>query len=202
VEKLGEYLGIPGSSGSLHRLYRRYLRDSGLVIYRVLPFFQSGLAVVRLSLAGQALCRRNKWLIVESEWGRMILEHNGEDQKRHTAMVLCFAREARRRGYQVVVLPKVEAIPTNTLPDIYIEKGVDRAFVEVERGRALKNEKWLHQDTLQGFVAICTLTKHSRRRFMEEEFLTINMGGQITDLETLRRQDLEGGPGSLWLEKW
>ena len=56
VVNLAAQLDISPSSGSLQRLYRLYLKEAGLVHYEVLPFFQSGLGVVRLTAAGKKVC--------------------------------------------------------------------------------------------------------------------------------------------------
>ena len=115
-------------------------------------------------------------------------------------MVLAFAREARLRGYQVILIPKIPDSPIHSFPDVLLKKGDERILVEIERLKA-KRRKWYNLYDQQGFIAVCTLTPSTRKTILKE-ILTLDVPGQATDLETLRRQSVAGNPGSLWLERW
>jgi hypothetical protein len=67
--------------------------------------------------------------------GRKLIErHIGQEQFNHTAIVLDFARQKRRRGDTTVALPVVEYM--FAIPDLIVNHGLtNKAFVELERRR-------------------------------------------------------------------
>jgi hypothetical protein len=196
-----EKFGIQPDADSLHRIFRLHLREAGLIQYQVLPHaIKNGLAVVRLTDLGKTMCSSWGWPVVASDWGKLIEHHAGEDQPHHTAMVLDFARQARRRGYKVEVMPVVES--RFMMPDAYIERGAtDKAIVEVERGRN-KPEKWRNLYALQGFIAVCTTTQARRRAIYRDEIQPLEIRCLTTDLETLKMVGKGGDIQHLWLECW
>ena len=125
--------------------------------------------------------------------------HDGAAQLRHTALVLCFTRAAHRRGYQVQVLPAIDPEISRAVPDVYVQKGAEWAFVEVESSRRGKSEKWQNLLDLQGFAAVCVASVKRRENLIAKGYLGFENGDLITDLETLRQRTLAGYPGSLWI---
>lgn len=198
---LAERYGIQPSADSLHRIFRLHLFKAGLIHYQVLPHaIMNGLAMVRLTELGKVRCSNWGWPVVVSDWEKLIHHHNGAGQPRHTAMVLDFAWQARRRGYTAIVAPNMET--RSIFPDVYIERGVSEGmYVEVERGRN-KLEKWQNYSCLQGFVAVCLLTAMGRRNIIDREILPCNISGLATDLQTLRYAGKCEGNKELWIERW
>ena len=166
-----------------------------------LPYFRSGLGAVRLTEAGKAFARQRNWLVTQSEWEHLDESHAGEIYLQHTALILAFAREARYRGYQVVLTPSLDSVPTRIQPDMLLKGQTDRLYVEVERSREPKTEKWDNLDKLQGFVAVCVQSR-ARRKRLAARLRSLNLPGQATDLETLSQCRAGGEPGPLWLEHW
>mgnify|MGYP001088981002 FL=1 len=146
---LASQLGLPARSFAARRVFQRYLVEAGLVHYQVLPYFRRGLAVVRLSHSGISLCQAAGWAVVESEWERLLRLHDAAHAPAHAAMILAFAREARRRGWAVQVLPVLDGMPVEATPDVLVEKYGQCWYVEVERSRAFKEQKWRNQEALQ-----------------------------------------------------
>lgn len=198
---LAERYGIQPNTDSLHRIYRLHLFKAGLIHYQVLPYAsKNGFAVVRLTELGKGLCSNWGWSVVQSDWVRLIEHHDGDQQLRHTAMVLDFAWQARWRGYKVEVMPAVES--KFMIPDVYVERGLtDKAYVEVERGRN-KPEKWCNLFELQGFIAACMTTESRRRNFVGKEILPMEIGGKATDLAILKWSMNSISSTSLWMEYW
>ena len=198
---LAERYSIQPNADSLHRIFRIHLWRTGLIHYRVLPnAIRNGLAVVRLTDLGKAICSVWGWTVVPSDWDKLIEYHNGQEQLRHTAMVLDFAWQARRRGYRVVVMPIVQKM--FIVPDVYVERdATDKTYVEVERGRN-KLEKWRNLYALQGFVAVCVATKARRKTIVEKEIQPLVIGGMATDLETLKNSDKSEKNQQLWVDSW
>lgn len=198
---LARKYGIKPNANSLHCIFRVYLREAGLIYYQVLPhLIKNGLAVVRLTDLGKAMCSVWGWPVVPSDWDKLIEHHNGQEQLKHTAMVLDFAWQARRRGYRVAVMPIVQKM--FTVPDVYVDRdATDRAYVEVERGRN-NPQKWRNLFALQGFVAVCVPTKRRRKTMVEKEIQPLGIGGLATDLETLKNSDKSKKNEQLWVDNW
>ncbi len=192
---LAEQAGLPERSFAVRRVFKDYLVEAGLVHYQVLPFFRRGLAVVRLSSSGKGLCQAAGWSVVEAEWERLLRLHDAEHAPAHAAMILVFAREARRRGYTVQVMPEVSDLPAETAPDVLVEKDGQRWYVEVERSRTSKPEKWRNQEALQNTVAFCVISMRRRER-LAAEIRRMGLSGMGTDLESL----IQGS--RLWLQRW
>lgn len=206
VAEIAKKFELAEDSRSLRELFYTYLPEAGLAVQEVLPFFQSGLAVVRLSRFAEEICRSYGWNIRESEWARLIRLHDGENQKRHTAMVLAYTREARARGFRAVVYPGVseKVGEAQIQPDVYVvNRKHSRFYVEVEGRFHRENpEKWHGMLRLQNVVAVVTLTEKRRRSLVDNEIKPLGLSGFAADLESLRQRSLSGSPGSLWDEKW
>jgi hypothetical protein len=155
----------------------------------------SRLAVCRLTEDGRELARTLGWEPVESDWGKLVRWHEGDKQAQHTAGVLTFAYHARRRGWSCTVLPPVQ--DGQAAPDVLVEKGAERAYVEVEFGED-RTGKWRAIKELQGFVSLCAPTERKREKLVGECKLD-GLKGMATDLESLIQ---DTGQGPLWLEQW
>lgn len=206
-KEIAELAGFPFPSGTASDVFQTLVREQ-LVERSVIRFNSRWkVGLVRLSAIGKLTCTGwLGWTVVESEWERVLRLHQGNDQPRHTAALLSFAYQARKRGYQVIVLPEVE----NTLlvPDLKVMRGEEQLYVEVEmmdRGFGRKDRtwvrKWQNQFANQGYVAFCTITS-SRRLKMTSELKKL-WRGYATDLTTLRKQSNTAQDLSeLWAEKW
>jgi len=211
VQELGAglalQLGLAESSFAARRVFQVYLAQSALVHYQVLPYFRRGLAVVRLSLEGDLLCQSAGWQVVESEWERLLRLHNAEQTPAHAAMILAFCREARRRGCQAQVVPLLEGLGPESAPDVLVEQAGQRWYVEIERHRRFKPEKWRKQEALQGFAAFCTRSP-KRREKLAAAIGRAGISGVGTDLESLLQGSLQpdhsqsAGSGPLWVQRW
>ncbi len=200
--------GISPRTNSVRRPAEE-LVESGLLIgdsLRIERPITTGLAVYRLSEDGKALCREWGWAVVENEWERVLRLHQGEAQEAHTVMLLAFALHARLRGWNAVVLPEVEG--TNAVPDVLVERGEERWYVEVERGDGSRR-KWKNLAGLNGGqVALCAADGEGRARLVRD-CKAEGLGGVATDLEGLIFED--GAPRDLveitpseplWIERW
>ena len=181
-----------------------YLSEKGLAVNESYHLhhrdFESALAYVRLSNDGKDLCRLLGWEAVESDWERLLRLHEGERLKEHTFAVLAFAMHARLRGWQAGVMPEVEGAAA---PDVFVEKGDRRYYVEVETGDGEKGGKWRNQKDLQGYAALCALLPDERAQLVSD-CKNMKMPGVATDLFTLVKLRLPAiGPETpLWLEQW
>ncbi|KPL84199.1 hypothetical protein SE15_03290 [Thermanaerothrix daxensis] len=200
--------GISPRTNSVRRPAEE-LVESGLLIgdsLRIEHPITTGLAVYRLSEDGRALCREWGWAVVENEWERVLRLHQGEAQEAHTVMILAFALHARLRGWNAVVLPEVEG--TNAAPDVLVERGEERWYVEVERGDGSRR-KWKNLAGLNGGqVALCAADGMGRARLVRD-CKAEGLSGVATDLEGLIFED--GAPRDLveitpseplWIERW
>ena len=156
------------------------------------------MAVVRLSDEGRTLCQYLGWEAVESEWERMIRLHSGDSQWRHTAAVLSMAYQARLRGWYPQVVPSIDR--PAIFPDLLVEKGQERIYVEVEL-RHGKLNKWRNMHALQGFVALCAKTDESRETLVGE-CQQLGIPVVATDLLSLAKTHQLDDPGPLWLQNW
>lgn len=193
-------LRVVADSGTVKRLFERELPQAGLIISATLPYIgKSRVALSGLSLKGVELCREIGLQPVESEWDRVRRKHQGEAQPKHTASLLSFAYQARRRHGTVTILPDFAG---HFQPDaqLILDGGVSQ-FVEVENGHG-KLDKWRRLADIQGHAAICTNTPVHRRKVIEE-CKSLGIRGVAADLKTLSQEKGEDGWLSyLWLEDW
>jgi len=194
-------LGIYG--GSAKRLFDALIEEG--FVERI--FFGSGqtkYAVLRLTDKGFVFAFELGCAVRKSEWDILAERHNAEVHRQHAFAVLLFAFQARRRGWQVQVCPKVE----NPLvePDVLVEKDGERVYVEVEVLRNPRKRrdgadntwvrKWYNQYHFQGRVAVCTLTPKRMQGIVR--YLKPRWRGMATELTTLAKNPYS----DLWLERW
>jgi len=194
-------LGIYG--GSAKRLFDALVEEG--FVERI--FFGSGqtkYAVLRLTDKGFVFAFELGSAVRKSEWDILAEHHNAEVHRQHAFAVLLFAFQARRRGWQVQVCPKVD----NPLvePDVLVEKDGERVYVEVEVLRNPRKRrdgadntwvrKWYNQYHFQGRVAVCTLTPKRMQGIVR--YLKPRWRGMATELTTLAKNPYS----DLWLERW
>jgi hypothetical protein len=132
----------------------------------------------------------------------MYEKHEGERFPDHTLAVLIFALHARRRGWATQLMPGIEG---KSAPDLVVQRGDQRLYVEVERGQKEKKTKWTGiADLNKGAVALCAMTPKFRRRLVGDCKLANIKAGFATDLKTMVtvKYDDIGAETPLWEEKW
>lgn len=204
---VGDATGARYRSGAIRRVFEA-LEESGLIVRQTLTLQVTGnmptrLAVARLSEEGKQFCRALGWPVVESEWERLLKEHEGEKQEGHTLAVLLFATAARLRGWTVAILPEV---PGHARPDLSISKDGQVLYVEVETGTRLHegNAKWRMNADLNGGRCALVARNVEERGVLVADCRHVAAHGCATDVETLiagRFADVrEDDP--LWAEEW
>lgn len=210
--EIGRYVGDATAaqyrSGAIRRVFEA-LEESGLIVRQTLTLQVTGnmptrLAVARLSEEGKQFCRALGWPVVESEWERLLKEHEGEKQEGHTLAVLLFAAAARLRGWTVEILPEV---PGHARPDLSVTKDGQRWYVEAETGTRLHegNAKWrMNADLNGGRVALVARNVEERRVLVADCRQAAAPHGCAVDVETLiGGKFVEVGEGDpLWAEEW
>ena len=194
---LAANLFIRPQNGGLQRLFQVDLPESGLVVSQKLPFIRgSRLTLLRLTEAGEDVCRQLGWETAENEWQRLIDDHRGEDLPLHTAGLLAFCFQVRRRGWEVELLPQASE---SVEPDVAVRKGDPGwLYVEFETEPRGKFEKWRKAYEFQGLVAVAALTPGRCRRLVEECRQSA-ASGVATDLQTLSSGN---AASSLWQTSW
>jgi hypothetical protein len=137
----------------------------------------------------------------ENGWERLIRLHEGERFPNHTLAVLIFALHARKRGWATQVLPPVES---PAAPDLLLQRGDQKYFVEVELGQREKPNKWRNLAELNnGKISLCAATPDTRKRLVGDCRLD-KLNGIATDLETLVKTKFQtiSEETPLWLEEW
>jgi hypothetical protein len=200
--------GIGSRTGALRRIYDTMV-EKNLVSREVMEMSapSTSLAMLQLTEDGRQLCQLLGWNVVESERQRMSRMHQGVQFPQHTLAVLIFAMHARFRGYRVGILPQLEGVQTNAVPDVSISQSLadqpETIYVEVELSSKELDEKWRNLAQLQGRVALCARNVQRRDRLVADCKLK-NLHGVATDLETLidcKVPDIsESTP--LWAEDW
>lgn len=142
---------------------------------------------------------------LENDWSRLIRLHEGGKLLEHTLAVLTFGAHARKRGYYTCVLPEVEG---NARPDLWLARGEERLYVEVELGNKDHETKWQNLAALNaGRAALCTSTLRLRERYVGDCKLDqsgLIKSGYAADLETLvKSKYAEVDPATpLWIDTW
>jgi hypothetical protein len=116
--------------------------------------------------------------------------------------VIAFTMHARKRGWATQVLPEIKG--TKSVPDVWIMRGKEKLYVEVELGDKERVSKWRNQSGLnEGCVALCAATQKTRARLVGDCKLD-KLAGMATDLETLVRGKFKelNSASPLWLEDW
>jgi hypothetical protein len=199
AELVGQFVGAKGRSGSIKRLFTDRLAKRGLIETEVVAIGTARAMLVWLTELGEEVCRAANIPVHENEYQRMLRLHGGEGQKEHGAATVVFAYHARKRGWQVEVLPEVEG---KADPDAaaWREAG-ERVYVEVELGRG-KTNKWKNLADLQGHVALCAINPEARAALVRE-VKQLRLPGRATDILSLVRQFTEeGSDHDLWVERW
>lgn len=165
--------------------------------------FQSTLALIKLSDDGKELCNIFGWSLVEGDWERVNRLHQGERSRDHTFGLLAFAMHARLRGWHVRLLPEMEGAEDGWQPDILLQQGNERLYVEVEMSDKENAAKWRQLARLQARVAFCTANEQQRSALVSD-CKRLKLPGMATSLETLigeRMQDITT-EAPLWAETW
>jgi hypothetical protein len=201
--------GIGSRTGALRRVYDNMV-EKNLISREVLEMSapNTSLAMLQLTEDGQQLCRILGWGVAETERQRMNRLHQGVQFPQHTLGVMIFVMHARFRGYQVGVLPQLEGVRTNAIPDASVirnlpEEKPETIYVEVELSSKELDEKWRNQAQLQSRVALCARNPQRRARLIGDCKLK-NLHGMATDLETLiacKVPDISTNT-PLWAEEW
>jgi hypothetical protein len=162
---------------------------------------QVQILLIRLSSKGIEVCHSMGWEVSESEWSRVIrLHENGNGSHAHTASILWFAYQARRRKWKVEVMPDLG--DSFVAPDLLVTKKSQRVLVEVEMNPHCDWHKWRSvgrfANQQHSSMGICSLTP-GRRSSLAREAKWIGVGGMATDLQTLSQR---GNDSLLWLEDW
>ncbi len=164
---------------------------------------QSALTVIKLSDGGKELCSILGWNPVESDWERIDRLHQGEQSRDHTFGLLAFAMHARLRGWKADVLPEIQPDGDPWQPDVLLQHGSERCYVEVEMSDKENAAKWKQQARLQPYTAFCTATNQQRAALVSD-CKRLKLPGMGTSLETLvgeRVQDIHV-ESPLWAETW
>ncbi len=201
--------GVSAHSGALRRMYDGMI-EKGLLKRDVLAVSapNTSLATFQLTEDGRQLCRILGWGVAETERQRLNRLREGVQFCQHTLAVLLFTLHARLRGCQAGVLPQLEGVQTDDLPDVSItrkapDEKAETLYVEVEMNHKGSAEKWQKQAQLQGRAAFCARDAQRRARLVEDCKLE-NLHGAATDLETLIACKVpEISPSTpLWAEEW
>ena len=195
---LGAYYDLAVRSKPIRYTFQRLSQLKLIHMTTMLVVNSYEMAIVRLTDEGRELCHQFGWEPVENEWERLLHLHSGGIQTRHTAAVLSMAYQARLRGWVTQVVPSINH--PSVFPDLVIEKGDERLFVEVELRHAKLN-KWRNKHAFQGFVALCAKTAKSRESLVRE-CQQLGIPVLATDLLSLAQTHTLADPGPLWLQNW
>ena len=201
--------GIGTRTGALRRIYDSMV-DKNLISREVLEMSapNTSLAMLQLTQDGCQLCQILNWDVSETERQCVNRLHQGLQFPQHTLAVMIFAMHARFRGYRVGVLPKLDGVQTNAVPDVSVsrnlpDKNLETMYVEVEMSNKELDSKWRNLAHLQGRVALCARNPQRRARLIGDCKLK-QLHGLATDLESLiacKVPDIsENSP--LWTEEW
>ena len=201
--------GIGSRTGALRRIYDNMV-EKNLISREVLEMSapNTSLAMLELTQDGRQLCQILGWNVNETERQYMNRMHQGAQFPQHTLAVMIFAMHARFRSYRVGVLPRLEGVQTNAVPDVSVSRSLpdsklETIYVEVEMSNKELDAKWRNLSQLQGCVALCARNAKRRARLIGDCKLK-NLHGLATDLETLiacKVPDISQDT-PLWAEEW
>lgn len=194
-ERLAQRFGKKPSDGAIKKVFVK-LEEAGILEGECVRVHRSLTKFLWLSRLGQQISEACKFDLRETDFQRMLRLHGGANQKKHAAEVAAFAYHARRRRWNVEVMPQVEG---EAKPDVVVFRGGNLIYVEVETSKNNRAAKWRNQTELQGFVAVCTVTRDQQERIVGE-IKDLGLPGRATCLEALI-QDKEGAK-NLWAEAW
>jgi len=197
-------VGVSAGSSSMRRVLEDMEKAHVLVTEVVnLKSPRTSLRLYRLSAEGEKLYEiLFQTKAFENDWARLIRLHEGARFPEHTMAVIAFAMHARKRGWATQVLPEVKG--TKSVPDVWIMRGNEKLYVEVELGDKERVSKWRNQSLLNGGqVALCAATPKTRARLVGDCKLD-KLAGMATDLETLVRNKFKelNSASPFWLEDW
>ena len=201
---LAGVVGVSAGSSSMRRVLEDMEKAHVLVTEVVnLKSPRTSLRLYRLSAEGERLYEiLFQTKAFENDWARLIRLHEGARFPEHTMAVIAFAMHARKRGWATQVLPEVKG--TKSVPDVWIMRGNEKLYVEVELGDKERVSKWRNQSLLNGGqVALCAATPKTRARLVGDCKLD-KLAGMATDLETLVRNKFKelNSASPFWLEDW
>ena len=201
---LAGVVGVSAGSSSMRRVLEDMEKAHVLVTEVVnLKSPRTSLRLYRLSAEGEKLYEiLFQAKAHENDWARLIRLHEGARFPEHTMAVIAFAMHARKRGWATQVLPEVKG--TKSVPDVWIMRGNEKLYVEVELDDKERVSKWRNQSLLnEGQVALCAATPKTRARLVGDCKLD-KLAGMATDLETLVRGKFKelNSASPLWLEDW
>ena len=203
-ETLAGVVGVSAGSGSMRRVLLD-MEEANVLVNEiiVLKSPRTALKLYRLSAEGENLYQALFQVkAFENDWSRLIRLHEGARFPEHTMAVIAFTMHARKRGWATQVLPEVKG--TKSVPDVWIMRGKEKLYVEVELGDKERVSKWRNQSGLnEGYVALCAATQKTRARLVGDCKLD-KLAGMATDLETLVRGKFKelNSASPLWLEDW
>jgi len=203
-ETLAGVVGVSAGSGSMRRVLLD-MEEANVLVNEII-FLKSprtALKLYQLSAEGEKLYQALFQVkAFENDWSRLIRLHEGARFPEHTMAVIAFTMHARKRGWATQVLPEVKG--TMSVPDVWIMRGKEKLYVEVELGDKERVSKWRNQAGLnEGCVALCAATQKTRARLVGDCKLD-KLAGMATDLETLVRNKFKelNSASPLWLEDW
>ena len=194
---------IKPGAGSMHRIMDDLI-GKNLVVSETIHLPYTSLALHRLSSEGEQLFEAIFHAKpVENEWARINRLHQGEREPQHTMAIIVFAIHARARGYSTRILP--ENKQTSTPPDLWISRGAESLYVEVELSEKESPVKWKNQAMLNnGKVAICA-GNLSQHEMLVSDCKAMHLTGYATNLEavvkTCRFYEINSET-PLWMEVW
>jgi hypothetical protein len=203
-ETLAGVVGVSAGSGSMRRVLLD-MEEANVLVNEiiVLKSPRTALKLYRLSAEGENLYQALFQVkAFENDWSRLIRLHEGARFPEHTMAVIAFTMHARKRGWATQVLPEIKG--TKSVPDVWIMRGKEKLYVEVELGDKERVSKWRNQSGLnEGCVALCAATQKTRARLVGDCKLD-KLAGMATDLETLVRGKFKelNSASPLWLEDW
>jgi hypothetical protein len=194
AQELSLHIGISAKAGSLKRMFTQ-MAENDLWRMETLGIGRNLAAIVTLTDLGKQVVHNLGLTPVLSEWERLLIDHGGERQNDHAALVCSFTHQARQRGFGIQVCPPVNG---PAAPDVMLTYDGEQIYVEVEAesGDAERRmKKWRNQAELQGYVALCAVTPEARHRLVVEAKGAAKHG-KATDISTLLRED------GMWLDEW
>jgi hypothetical protein len=91
------------------------------------------------------------------------------------------------RGYTATILPAMKDTPVR--PDLLLERGGEKAYVEVELAAKDRAQKWQNLAALQPLVGVALCAPRVQVcQNLVGECRRASLRGRATDLETLSRQ--------------
>jgi len=195
---------VQSGAGSVSRAMKKDLNKKNFVVSETIALPYTSLALHRLSPEGERLFESVfDAKPVENEWARINRLHQGEREPQHTMAIIACAIHARARGYSTRVLP--DNRQTSTPPDLWIERGEEKLYVEVELSEKENPVKWKNQAAMNnGKVAICAGTINQRDALVAD-CKAMKLTGYAMNLEAIVKAkpfDKITPDDPLWLEVW